>query len=536
MRPDIGGFLPFKSEYDDGVNADNMENAGNSVELGEKNSPLRPTDYSDAGNSQVFAQICGKTLSWCDALGWLYFNGINWEQNDHEAVDLAKGLTGMMLEDAKNEYTLAEHRVADAKTKLAFADDGEKAELKEEQTKAKEAVKEAKDYLVHAQKSRSVQRIKGMLELAKSSLVVKVAQLDADPHLLNTPSGVIDLRTGQIIPHYTETSSLYCTRITKVSPAIPGSVSDHNGEKKWRDFLRTITCEDDSVAGFLQMVAGMALIGKVYHEGVLIANGCGRNGKSTFFNALADVLGDYAGYIDSNVLTTDRQNRGAALATLRGKRLVIAPELEEHQRLSTSTLKKVATIDKLTIEEKYRSPEDIEQSHTLVLFTNHLPRVGATDDGTWRRIAVAPFNAVISESEGIQNYADVLVKDAGPVILSWAVEGAMNFIRNAYKLTIPDAVAEATEEYRERENWLESFITDCCVKEPGAKAGAKELYSAYREWSSENGEFIHRAKDFASALKDAGFRDTKPGNRRTWHGLRLMQRYGNIGTPWGATG
>ena len=146
----------------------------------------------------------------------------------------------------------------------------------------------------------------------------------------------------------------------------------------WLDFLNTITCGDASLAGFLQLVAGMASIGKVFHEGIIIANGSGRNGKSTFFNALGAVLGDYTGHMNIETLTTDRQNRGPELATLRGKRLVIAGELEEGKRLSNATVKRIASTDVIRAEQKYRSPEDIIPSHTLVLYTNHLPRVGST--------------------------------------------------------------------------------------------------------------------------------------------------------------
>ena len=91
----------------------------------------------------------------------------------------------------------------------------------------------------------------------------------------------------------------------------------------WSDFLDTITCRDGSIRGFLQLVAGMSLIGAVFQEGIIIAYGGGRNGKSTYFNALGAVLGDYTGSIDIKVITTDRANKGASLATLRGRRLVV---------------------------------------------------------------------------------------------------------------------------------------------------------------------------------------------------------------------
>lgn len=303
----------------------------------------------------------------------------------------------------------------------------------------------------------------------------------------------------------------------------------------WFKFLETITRNDNHLTGFLQQVAGMALIGAVYHEGVVIAHGGGRNGKSTFFNALADVLGSYAGTIDVKVLTTDRQNKGAALATLRGKRLVIAGELEEHQRLSTSTLKQLASTDKLTIEEKFKQPETVKQTHTLVLFTNFLPRVGSMDNGTWRRLLVIPFNAVISEQDSVQNYAETLVEKAGGAILSWAIQGAVGFIKNGFKLVIPDVVAMATEEYQDRENWLENFINERCIREPNARVGARALYDEYKRWAQDAGEYVRRETDFSTAMEAAGYRRVKPKGTFHYTGLKvdLSAQFGN---PYTATG
>lgn len=471
---------------------------------------IKPPDYSDAGNANRFSVYYGGLAAYSDALGWLNFNGKYWERDEHAIVERAITMTEEMLIDAMTELRDALHAEADARAAVAEGVEGGSENLK----KAQEAVKRAQAYQAHAMRSRNAARIAGMLELSKHRLVVPANKLDADPLLLNTPAGTVDLKTGDMKLHDPDTPFLYCTHITAVSPGSQGA-------KMWLDFLDTVTCGDESLAGFLQLVAGMAAVGAVYHEGIVIANGSGRNGKSTFFNALAAVMGDYAGTIDARVLTTDRQNKGAALATLRGKRLVIAAELEEHQRLSTSTLKQLASTDMLTIEEKFKQPETVKQTHTLVLYTNHLPRVGSTDNGTWRRLIVVPFNAVIPEGAGIQNYADKLVKEAGPVILTWIITGAENFIRNGFRLDFPDAVIEATEEYRQRENWLENFISDRCVREPNARVGARELYQEYREWAEETGEFVRRENDFAAAMETAGYQKIIPKNKRTWVGLRL---------------
>lgn len=487
-----------------------------------KTASVKPPDFSDAGNAIVFSGIYQNELIYVDALGWLWWNGRKWERDDHKAMTWALDLSARMLKEAitVNREALLKHAEAQAK----YAESGDPGDGEAVKT-AEEEKKRAKAYLTHAQNLRGATRLRNMLELSKPALVLKADKLDANPIDLNTPAGIVNLTTGQLRPHE---RFAYCSQITEAAPSA-------NGAGMWVDFLQTITSGDGSVQGFLQLVAGMALIGTVYQEGIVIAYGGGRNGKSTFFNALGQVLGDYTGSIDVKTLTTDRGNKGASLAMLRGKRLVITGELEEHQRLSVATLKQVASTDKLTIEEKYRQPETVKQTHTLILFTNFLPRVGSTDGGTWRRLIVVPFNATIPPGGGIQNFADVLVKEAGGAILAWAVEGAVNFVRNGFKLDIPDAVAMATEEYRQREDWLNNFINERCVKEPNAREGARALYLEYKAWAQDAGEFIRRENDFAAAMEAAGYRKEKPKGRFVYIGLRvdLETKFGN---SWAARG
>ena len=466
-------------------------------------SSVRPGDFSDAGNAETFRAVNEGRLLFTDSLGWLVWNGQRWERSDHQALTLATELSRDMLADAQKEYRAALVGLAEAK-----ADEVGPKELEPATNRAASA----KAYLTHAKQTRSAGRLKNMLELAKPAFVVRADILDANPADLNTPAGIVDLTTGELRPH---DRAARCSQITAVSPG-------EQGTQMWMEFLDTITQGDGSLKGFLQLVAGMALHGKVYHEGLILAHGAGRNGKSTFFNALSLVLGDYAGSLAIDVFTTDRQNRGASLATLRGKRLVIAGELEEGRRLSVATVKKVCSTDRITIEEKYKAPETITPSHTLCLFTNHLPRVGSTDPGTWRRLIVVPFRATIPTQKTRSNYGDTLVQQAGPSILAWAIEGAVNFAHNGYQLQMPDVVEEVTEAYRGQEDWLSNFITECCILNPDARARAGELYQEYRAWAQRNGDYVRRLPDFNTAMEAAGFHKIAPGNRKTWEGLSLF--------------
>lgn len=462
---------------------------------------VKPEDFSDAGNAEVFVRLHSKDLLYTDSLGWHCWNGKLWERNNHKALALSTELSRQMLEEANKEYSAALHRTADAKAQYEKTGESEDQIALE---KAKRAEQYAKAYNDHAKKFRQAPAIKNTVTLAVPYLTVKADMLDANPFDLNTPVGIVDLKTGTIRPHDQEA---YCSKVTKVSPG-------GQGVDMWTHFLETIACGDSDLIDYLQMVAGMSLIGEVYHEGIILAHGEGRNGKSTYFNALAEVLGDYAGSIDINVITTTQEKRGPALATLRGRRLVVTGELEEHQHLSTATLKRIASTDKLVIEEKYRQPEEIKPSHTLVLFTNHLPRVNSTDNGTWRRLSVVPFNAVIPPDKGIQNYANTLVKEAGGAILTWAIEGAVKFTRNDFKLTPPDSVIQATREYQHNENWLYNFLEECCIIDSSGRVGASELYQEYQAWAQRAGSMKRGPRYFDAAMRTEGFKKITPKNKK----------------------
>lgn len=469
---------------------------------------VRPPDYSDAGNAEVFSRLHQDDLIFTDALGWLWWNGQRWDRSDHKATAFAIDLSARMLQEAKKEYRDALEQQTEAKAK--YAESGEETD-KDALEKANSAVTLAKAYLTHAKATREARRLKNMIELSKPALVVPAAQLDANPFDLNTPGGIADLNTGALRPH---DRWAYCTKITSAAPG-------QQGAQMWASFLATITQGDVNLEVFLQTVCGMALFGKVYHEGVVLAYGSGRNGKSTFFNSVGAAIGDYTGAIAVDVLTvTKNGNQGASLATLRGKRLVITGELEEHQRLSVAMLKRLASTDTLRIEEKYRAPEDITPSHSIVLFTNHLPRVGSTDAGTWRRLVVVPFLAEIPAGGSVANYGEILSREAGPAILQWCIEGAVLFARNGCKLQIPEAVEEATEGYRTREDWLNNFLSERCQK-GDYRVGAAELYAAYRDWAAQSGEYAQRLNDFNTAMETAGYHKIKPKNKATWEGLRL---------------
>ena len=122
----------------------------------------------------------------------------------------------------------------------------------------------------------------------------------------------------------------------------------------------------------------------------------------------------------------------------------------------------------------------------------------------------------------ILNYAEKLAADAGGAILQWIIDGAVMFCRNRFHLTIPYAIAVATQEYKQREDWLHLFLSECCTQEYGARIRCAELYNAYKEYAVSTGDYCRRLTDFNAAMETAGFKQLlKMGNKKFWIGIRL---------------
>ena len=356
-------------------------------------------------------------------------------------------------------------------------------------------------------KRRDMKYVVSALQAAKPMLEISVSDLDRDGFLLNTPDGTYYLPDG-LEGRRDHSPEDY---ITKITAAAPGE----QGADIWLDALDTIFCGDTALIRYVQQIVGMAAVGRVYLESLIIAYGEGRNGKSTFWNAIARVLGTYSGNMSADTLTMGcKRNVKPELAEAKGKRLIIAAELEEGMRLNTSVVKQMCSTGEIFAEKKYKDPFSFTPSHTLVLYTNHLPRVGANDPGTWRRLLVIPFNARIEGSSDVKNYADYLVSEAAPAIMAWIIEGAKEAVSRNFHIPCPACVEAAVKAYREDNDWLGHFLNDCCETDVTYREKSGELYQEYRSYCARTGEYARSTADFYNALETAGFQrqKTKTGN------------------------
>ena len=237
---------------------------------------------------------------------------------------------------------------------------------------------------------------------------------------------------------------------------------------------------------------------------------------------MSRVLGLYSGNISADTLTVGcRRNIKPEMAEVKGKRLLIAAEMQEGARLNDSTVKQLCSTDDVFAEKKYKDPFSFKPCHTLVLYTNHLPRVSASDDGIWRRLIVIPFNAKITGKSDIKNYGEYLYDNAGESILAWVIEGAKKVIDLDYQIPVPACVKAAIDEYRSQNDWFGHFMEDKCETGDGFRESSSSLYQAYRNYCIDTNEYVRSTADFYFAMESAGFERVTLNRKRYFKGVRL---------------
>jgi len=468
---------------------------------------------------KVLVREYGNELKYTSATDFLRFDGECWREDKQMAIGAVEEFLDLQLQDAMDEVARVEKALEDAGVPKESIQAGPKELLKEVDGKLIPLVymlMGAQTYLKFVQKRRDYKYIVSAANTAKPMIAISVSDLDKNENLINTPYATYDLRKGLAgeLPHNPE------DLITKITACSPGE----DGKQIWLDALNLFFCKDQKLIDYVQETVGMAAIGKVYQEHMIIAYGGGANGKSTFWNTIFRVLGNYAGKLSAEALTMNcKRNVKPEMAELKGKRLIISSEMEEGMRLNTAVVKQLCSTDEIQAEKKYKDPFSFVPSHTLVLYTNHLPKVGANDDGIWRRLVVIPFNAKITGKSDIKNYADYLFEHAGPAIMSWIIEGAKRAIDKNFHTTLPDVVEAAIQAYREDNDWLGQFLEECCEIDPSYKEKSGELYQAYRAHCMQNGEYIRSTTDFYSSMDKAGYNRIRKNTGVQVVGLKLKE-------------
>ena len=322
-----------------------------------------------------------------------------------------------------------------------------------------------------------------------------------DPDLLNTPGGVVNLRTGSLQPHDPD---LFLTKMTR------GSYRPESSHSDWDQALSAVP---EDARSWLQARIGQAITGHTTSDGlIVIAQGSGENGKTTVLSAVMQALGDYAAPCSSKLIAS-KDEHSTERADLRGQRLLVAEELTENRALNVTAIKQVTDVVQIKARYVHKDNQTFPASHSLFVTTNYIPVVNETDHGTWRRLALLVF-AFVYRKPGqalagpMDRYGDPGIKarlKAGrdgqhDAIITWAVEGAVRWYASGFPL-LPPSVDADTRSWRKEADRILGFWDEQLIPDTDACIVTTELMQAFNAWMKSNGHSDWSKELFGSRFK-----------------------------------
>lgn len=296
---------------------------------------------------------------------------------------------------------------------------------------------------------------------------------DADPWLMGTPDGIINLKTGESRPGDPADRVTFSAAFA-LDPAATCPI--------FQAFLTQVFEGEPGVIDFLQRFIGYSLTGSTIEQVLVLCHGRGANGKSTLLNTLRRVLGDYAHNLPfSSLEMKDRGGIPNDMAALAGRRFVVASETTEGSRLNEGRIKALTGGDPVTARFLHGEWFTFEPQAKFLLSVNHKPEVTDETVSLWRRILLVPFLRTFTGSACDPNLPAALIAEA-PGILAWAVRGCLLWQESGLKP--PACVYDATHAYQAESDVLLEFIDAMFEVDPvGDGVKAAVLQDLYTKWA-----------------------------------------------------
>lgn len=438
------------------------------------------TSLHDAGNGERLIERFGKEVRYVpERRKWVVWNGTHWAWDQ----------TGVLMELSK--------QTAAALTPLADT-------IQEEQLR--------KLVRSHAVKSQNVPRLQAAVTAASTAeqIAAPLEQFDADPMVLGVANGYIDLRDGSFHP---PDPTRYILRSCPI---------DHDPNAKcpqFEKFLSTALGGDKELIAFMQRFIGYSLTGLTNEQCLLFLYGKGSNGKSTLVNTVLKLFGELGVQAPPGMLTARKMPRQQTndLARLHRARLVVCAEVDEGADLDEALVKDLTGGDTIAARHLYAEFFEFQPEFKLIMCGNHRPVIRNQDDGIWRRIMLVPFNVTIRKEDRDPGLAAKLQAEL-PGVLNWALAGTLAWLKGG--LCPPEAVTEASKEYREEMDAFGPWIEAWCEVDPGAEEGAGKLWSSYQMWCMSNpGRRVSHSRFTAQMV--TRFERVRRGVGRFYKGLRV---------------
>jgi len=363
----------------------------------------------------------------------------------------------------------------------------------------------------------SAKTVAAVLSMAQGDerIVMPSGAWDAEPRLLNTPGGVVDLRSGRLLDRNDEH---YFTQLAAATP------DSRMPAPTWERFLREVFIDDLEMVEFVQRMVGYCLTGLTVEQKLFFCHGSGANGKSTLIDLLLWLMGTYAVKMPALALMQTKVERHPTeLAQLRGRRLAVSSELEEGQFWAESRIKELTGDETMTARFMRQDFFEFRMSQKHLIAGNHKPRLRGGDAAIARRFVLVPFNAKFEGTSRDPKMLEKLRAEA-PGVMAWAVLGAVKWHESG--LLIPSRVSEASAAYMADFDDLRVWLGECCelrARDPSLSDSASELYASFRAWKADRGEHAPSQMVWGERLSTVdGVRRYMSAGKVRYQGIRLL--------------
>lgn len=473
-----------------------MEKNDNNMNLDEKGEPIfrikkifNSYPYNDTGNANRFYDYFGDLFKYnVTDNQFMFWTGKTWIT---DFKDVIRKYANKFLEILKDE----ERKISENIEKLKKEDESDEkiADLKEV---LKACQKNTNRVSNKAGKDAMLSEFKSLYDVP-----VQSSEFDKDDYLLNTDSGVVDLKTGRI-SDFNKNLMLSKNTNIKVSYEKP---------EVWLKFLYSVfdngnEQETNEMIDSLQTCLGYSISGSTKEEVMFLLYGGGSNGKTTLTEAICQIIGDYADTVKSDTLMQQKNVNNSVsytLAKLRKVRFVQTGETDEGGKMAEGQVKIMTGSDTIAARFAYGREFSYRPNFKIWMSTNNKPIIVGQDDGIWRRVFMFPFLNSFTGAKKDKNLGDKLRKEY-PQILGWIIQGHLKYLELG-DLIETKKQKEAKSEYKRKMDVIEQFIEKECVVADGLQTECKVLYAHYKEWTIENIEFSHKESKFCEIMKNKGF-------------------------------
>lgn len=231
--------------------------------------------------------------------------------------------------------------------------------------------------------------------------------LNMNHSLFPCVGGIIDLKTSESRERTKEDKFSFECPVNYIDP-LEWTKED---KELQHEFVEKIFMEDKEYIEYRRVKCGAYLCGNSEQREIDIFHGTGRNGKTTFTNALQLILGNFAGKLNKDTIVIDPKSHkshnpsghSAHLAVLIGKRFIIVDEIDEQDVINGAAFKPIVSNDPINIRRLHQEEKTYNIFCDIGLNSNHVPKYNKNDQAITDRMCICPHKARFLNKRDMDN-------------------------------------------------------------------------------------------------------------------------------------